>query len=199
MEKWNITPEPNTKIAEYIQRVRNGESLESFGDIPDSWKAQIRDGLGPKNTHSVETKNAVSLEALSEKLHALDSTYFFLTHQTGDATAKQINTEGFRLQAGGLNTTTLFQGADSIIASLEKMNAGESHRGVDGMIIFAVPKDAFAQYAGAVRFSPDAFADMLIDTQIDAVSQKGDLRIPTQYNLGTYSTQEGFVFNAPYA
>lgn len=34
-------PKPISKVDEYVARVANGETIESFGDIPESWKAEI--------------------------------------------------------------------------------------------------------------------------------------------------------------
>jgi hypothetical protein len=47
-EQSEISPIP-PKIQEYINRVKSGESIDSFGEIPESWKKLIKD-----NTESVE-------------------------------------------------------------------------------------------------------------------------------------------------
>ncbi len=40
----------NYKIHEYVQRMMNGETLESFGDIPTTWKKQILDMFEVQNS-----------------------------------------------------------------------------------------------------------------------------------------------------
>ncbi len=34
---------PQNKIDEYKMRIKNGKSIESFGEIPESWKKEIQD------------------------------------------------------------------------------------------------------------------------------------------------------------
>ncbi len=43
-ERLNHHTNNSPKINEYIQRYNNGESMESFGDIPESWKELIEKG-----------------------------------------------------------------------------------------------------------------------------------------------------------
>ena len=198
-ERTPSSEQPHSKILEYIERVKAGQTIESFGEIPESWKSDIQNGLKAaelKKDIERTMEQPLSLEALGSKLHELSSRYHFLTHQTFADVAKKINEEGFLFQAGGLNTTTTYEGPDSIMLALERMEEGESHRGSDGMLIMAVPKDEFASYGA--RFSPDAFADMLVETQLDAIAASGDLRVPTRYNLGVYDKAAGFVLNPAY-
>lgn len=53
------------KIQEYINRVKSGESIDSFGEIPESWKEIIRKNTENTKTN-VETKN-ISLESEIEQ------------------------------------------------------------------------------------------------------------------------------------
>lgn len=64
------------KIKEYINRVRSGETVESFGDIPDSWKKEIREAtektidalLVPKEGNS---EKEVKIENIKDEIKEL--------------------------------------------------------------------------------------------------------------------------------
>ena len=56
-------PKQESKIDEYICRVREGETIESFGEIPESWKEQILQQVNP--TELIQSKIRTDFEQLS--------------------------------------------------------------------------------------------------------------------------------------
>jgi len=59
-----IEPVSGDKISEYIERAKAGESVDSFGDIPESWRAAIDDGLSVEQ--NFENDEDITPEMVSE-------------------------------------------------------------------------------------------------------------------------------------
>lgn len=188
------------KVQQYVQEIRSGKpKAYVLSGAPKSIVDAVEKQLLEESTREQSGENLEipreTIEELRNDLEKLSQDYYFLTHQTYVDFAKKINTEGFSFQGGGLNTTTLAQGVEGITLSLQKMEAGESHRNSDSMVVFAIPKKEYAQYAGERKFGPDEFADMLLDTKLDEVQKSGSLRIPHSYILGVYEKSKGFLPN----
>ncbi len=53
---------PQDKIGEYVDRINKGETIESFGEIPESWKTMINDRMNSvpeqKSTDTAEMKES---------------------------------------------------------------------------------------------------------------------------------------------
>lgn len=76
-------PKQPSKIDEYVERVRAGETIESFGAIPESWKAQIAeraDSEAPGREHRIEELKKEILETMGapaehQALHGWTASY----------------------------------------------------------------------------------------------------------------------------
>lgn len=186
------------KVQQYVDEIKSGKSKDYvLSGAPASIVEAVEKQLAQNERGSTleQKQQRESLEVLKEKLEVLSKEYYFLTHQTYVDFAEKINKEDFLFQGGGLNTTTLSQGPEGILLSLQKMEEGESHRNSDSMVIFAIPKKEFNDYSGGRKFGPDEFSEMLIDTKLEEISKSGSLRIPHEYVLGVYNKGEGFAFN----
>jgi hypothetical protein len=68
--------------------------------------------------------------------------YYYVTHETDQIGAKNIDNTGFYFGAG-LNGTALWGNAESIANRISEINAGRGHRGSSNMVIMRFPKSLF--------------------------------------------------------
>lgn len=78
----NISPSPKlegSKIDEYIKRAQAGEPIESFGEIPDSWKEAIESGLTKGNEPDLSSYPMIpkDLESLMSDPDTLEEMWTF--------------------------------------------------------------------------------------------------------------------------
>lgn len=99
-----------------------------------------------KSDHPIEITSSSAdkiIDVADFSLDRLDfDKYTYLMHQTDQISAKGIAQVGLQ-HKGALTSTTYFAGKISLPQTVEKMKAGERHRGSDSLVILAFPKDQF--------------------------------------------------------
>jgi hypothetical protein len=172
---------PQNKVAEYIQRYNSGESLESFGNRPESWKKEIL-ASSSKESEISSMNEAKGIEEIQNVLEELGKDNYIFTHITMPNTAEKIYNSNFTYSLGtGLNGTMAMTGSSGAVMQIDKIFAGESpHRGLTGMFIIAIPKDILPTHSIDNKISSDGIENYLIDNYPEMANGI----IPSQFNFG---------------
>ncbi len=180
MEQFFNQP-PQSKIEEYIERFKKGESLESFGDIPESWKKEIL-ARGENNLESSEIHTAIGIESIENVLEDVAQEHYIFTHITAPDVAQDIYNSQFEYSLGtGLSGTMTFTGGNGAIEQIKKILNGESpHRNLTGMFILILPKKLLPSPGPDVKINSDTIENFLID-RYDSMAEG---KIPKEFNFG---------------
>lgn len=73
------------KIDEYVDRIKNGETIDSFGNIPDSWKDMIMERMGAEyETHEIDLSSypmiPTKLQSFENDPELLDEMWVLESH-----------------------------------------------------------------------------------------------------------------------
>ncbi len=183
----NLNSKPTNKVEEYIKRYQAGESLESFGEIPQSWKDQI---LLSKNETNPELVSVNNLEEIKNVLESVGKENYLFTHITAPDVAKNIYNTQFVYSLGtGLTGTMTFTGSEGARLQIQKLISGQSpHRNLNGMFVLAIPKKLFKESGASYKISGDSIESYLIENYPSmAVGE-----IPKEFNFGYF---DGDSFN----
>ena len=185
--EFNPNIKPMNKVEEYIKRYQAGESLESFGEIPQTWKDQILLSKNETNTELVAVNN---LEEIKNVLESAGKDTYLFTHITAPDVARNIYNTQFKYSLGtGLTGTMTFTGPESAYIQIQKIVSGESpHRNLNGMFVLAIPKKLFKESGADYKISGDSIESYLIENYPSMASGE----IPKEFNFGYF---DGDNFN----
>jgi hypothetical protein len=177
---------PQNKVAEYIKRYQSGESIESFGEIPESWKKEILASNTNENIPAGVVEST-GIEEIKSALAAVSEDNYLFTHITAPDVAEKIYNSNFVYSLGtGLTGTMTFIGANGALGQIEKIFGGESpHRNLTGMFIIAIPKNLLPTPGPDTKINGEVIENFLIENY--SSMQKGE--IPKEFNFGYLKDQ----------
>ncbi len=109
--------------------------------------------------------------------------HYLFSHQTSEDTAQKIYHGSFEVSPGtGISSTLTWVGAESLLNQVQRQLAGDSHRGVKGMVVIAVPKVVLD--TEGIRNKAEALENMLLESTEYGKNNNPNLVIPNEYNFG---------------
>ncbi len=173
---------PKNKVDEYIERYKSGESIESFGDIPESWKSKILASEDSKLESNQELKEAKGLENIKNVLEEAARDNYVFTHITAPDVAEDIYNSNFKYSLGtGLSGTMALTGGSGAVDQISKILDGQSpHRNLKGMFIITIPKNLLPEHGPDFKVNSDKIEEFLIDNYDSMASGE----ILKEFNFG---------------
>lgn len=189
-----IETEETISDEEYNDFIDNGNVSEEFLETIAA-KVKNRERLSPREQAIFTDRTAEINEIIKQtpvarpqtfneeqfirdNIQRLEEDNYLLTHITADQDAVDIYNGNFSYSMGnGLSSTTVLEGAQSVIEKINNLRNGRSpHRGLTGLAIFAIPKSFFNKD----RVDYEDIENYIIENYPDAVGE--NLSIPNEFN-----------------